>query len=231
MSKIITFSLFGNKAVYCQGAIENVKLATTIYPGWRCRIYYSNDVPQKYIKQLQELQCELRLKTYQGKYDGTMWRFEPLDDPTVKIWISRDCDSRLNLREKYAVEDWLETDKSVHIMRDAHDHRRTIMAGMFGINNEQFRKKHKIKPIAFYSQTLYSSKKHIRDVDQQFLKDVIWPLVRSNDHIAHDDNLHYRTGNERGFTYKLPKGEYIGQVFDIDNKPITVKQRRTKYGI
>ena len=62
----------------------------------------------------------------------------PFADPNVKVWISRDCDSRLSWRERAAVDEWLETDKACHLMRDSHNHSYTMMAGMFGINNELF---------------------------------------------------------------------------------------------
>ena len=34
------------------------------------------------------------------------WRWLPLDDPDVDIWISRDADSRLSEREAKIVDEW-----------------------------------------------------------------------------------------------------------------------------
>ena len=32
--QLITFSLFGDKPLYCVGAVENARLAKEIYPDW-----------------------------------------------------------------------------------------------------------------------------------------------------------------------------------------------------
>ena len=62
------------------------------------------------------------------------WRFEPAGEEDVDVMISRDTDSRLNLREKFAVEEWLESDKGFHIMRDHPHHGYPVLGGMWGAN-------------------------------------------------------------------------------------------------
>ena len=66
------------------------------------------------------------------------WRFFPLDDPTVDVWLSRDADSRLSAREAGFVNQWLESEKSFHIIRDHRCHMHFIMGGIFGVNNGFF---------------------------------------------------------------------------------------------
>ena len=34
---LITFSLFGDNPLYCQGAVENANIARVIYPEWTAR--------------------------------------------------------------------------------------------------------------------------------------------------------------------------------------------------
>ena len=46
--------------------------------------------------------------------------------------LSRDLDSRPTRREVAAVEEWLDSSKAVHIMRDHPSHKAAIMAGMWG---------------------------------------------------------------------------------------------------
>ena len=36
---LITFSLFGDNPLYCQGAVENANTARVIYPEWTARFY------------------------------------------------------------------------------------------------------------------------------------------------------------------------------------------------
>ena len=43
---LITFSLFGDNPLYCQGAVENARLAKEIYPDWTARFYVAQDVPE-----------------------------------------------------------------------------------------------------------------------------------------------------------------------------------------
>ena len=61
---------------------------------------------------------------------------------SVEFWISRDADSRLSWREKNAVDEWLVSGKTAHLMRDSVNHVYTMMAGMFGINNKLFHEKY-----------------------------------------------------------------------------------------
>ena len=56
-----------------------------------------------------------------SKIPGMFWRFLALNDPLVDIFIVRDTDSRINIREERAVNEWLESDKLLHVMRD-HPH-------------------------------------------------------------------------------------------------------------
>ena len=66
----------------------------------------------------------------QSMYD--YGRFLPLVDPQVSVMVSRDLDSRLTAREQAAVEDWLETGLTFHVMRDNPQHDTDILAGMWG---------------------------------------------------------------------------------------------------
>ena len=63
---------------------------------------------------------------------GMVWRFLPLLDPSVEVVVSRDLDSRLTTREQAAVEDWLETGLTFHVMRDNPHHGTEILGGMWG---------------------------------------------------------------------------------------------------
>ncbi len=46
-----------------------------------------------------------------------MWRWFPIGDRFVDLWLSRDSDSMIYQREVDAVDAWLKSDKLVHIMR------------------------------------------------------------------------------------------------------------------
>ena len=51
--KVISFCLWGNNPKYTVGAIRNAELAMAIYPGWTCRFYVANDVPNTILFNLE----------------------------------------------------------------------------------------------------------------------------------------------------------------------------------
>lgn len=65
-----------------------------------------------------------------------LWRFLPVIDPTVDIFLSRDLDSIVNEREVAAVKEWLtSSDQIFHGMRDNPAHRWEVLGGMWGAKN------------------------------------------------------------------------------------------------
>ena len=45
---------------------------------------------------------------------------------------SRDLDGRFSNREKFAVKEWINSNKAHHIMRDHPGHKNDVLAGMWG---------------------------------------------------------------------------------------------------
>lgn len=67
--------------------------------------------------------------------NGRVWRFLPIGDPTVNIFVSRDLDSLPTMRERAAVSEWESSNKTFHVMRDSQWHKTEILAGMWGAKN------------------------------------------------------------------------------------------------
>jgi hypothetical protein len=135
MKKVISFSLWGNNPTYNIGAIKNAESANTIYPDFECWFYIHKDsVPQETIDALNSLtNTKIIFKTGDlNKIKPMMWRFEAIDNNDVEIMMSRDTDTRFLLREKLAVNEWLKSDTTFHIMRDHPHHNFCILGGMFG---------------------------------------------------------------------------------------------------
>jgi GR25 family glycosyltransferase involved in LPS biosynthesis/predicted O-methyltransferase YrrM len=128
--KIISFSIYGEKPLYYLGAELNIKEAKEIYPGWICRFYCTKDVPN--LEKLKELDCEVIVPDLPSP--PIYWRILACDDPNVDVCIQRDSDSVVNSREKVAVDEWINSDKTLHFMHDcSQGHFHKIMAGMWGI--------------------------------------------------------------------------------------------------
>jgi hypothetical protein len=174
MKKVITFSLWGNNPTYNVGAIKNAELAKVYYPDFECWFYIHQDtVPLETIENLSKLDnTKIILKTGDlNNCKPAMWRFEAIDEYDVEIMMSRDTDTRILLREKLAVEQWLNSDKIFHIMRDHPYHLEVIMAGMFGIKKNKIIENWKEK-MNNYNQNIYSY-----GYDQYFLRDYIYPHI------------------------------------------------------
>jgi hypothetical protein len=137
MKKIISYSLWGNLPLYTVGAISNVKLAKEIYPGWVCRFYiHKPSVPQWVIDELNKFD-NVEIVFYEDDvgWGGMLYRFYPATEDDVEIMLSRDTDSRLSLREKACVDNWLKSNKNLHVIRDTCVHQSQMMGGLWGTRN------------------------------------------------------------------------------------------------
>jgi hypothetical protein len=203
MKKIISFSLWGDNPKYTIGAIRNAELTPIIFPSWTSRFYCGKSVPNDIIKTLASLpDTEVIMMDVDGDWTGMFWRFYACEDSD--IMLSRDTDSRLSSREKLAVDEWLESDKDFHIMRDHPYHNTEILGGMWGVRNGLL---NNIK-----SLINEYVKGDFWQVDQNFLKQIIYPIVVDKSFI-HDSYLSYNI-NSKKFPSERINREFVGDVFD-----------------
>jgi hypothetical protein len=205
--KLITFSLWGSEEKYCIGAIRNAELVRSVYPGWKARFYVGDSVPTR-IKM--ELRChtdEVILMEEPGDWRGMFWRFYPASEDDVDVFISRDCDSRLSAREAAAVNEWLQGPKLIHVMRDHPEHSAPIMGGMWGAKRGALPN--------IQAQIQEYVKGDFWQVDQNFLKDVVWP---ANYHkvLAHDDWRRFPIADTKPFPTPREDNDFIGSIIGPD---------------
>ncbi|WP_049976478.1 tetratricopeptide repeat protein, partial [Azospirillum sp. B506] len=128
---VVAFSLWGTAGIYSRGAVENARLVPSLYPGWSCRIYHDDSVPPEVLAELDALGAErMAMPPGSGPVTGLYWRFLASDDPTVRRFVCRDCDSRIGPREAAAVAAWIASGKAFHVMRDHPLHSELMLAGM-----------------------------------------------------------------------------------------------------
>lgn len=182
---IIAFSLFGDQPRYCETAILNVIEARKIYPEWRCRFYVDESVPSSVLSRLQQHGAQLVLVSpEQQQISGLFWRFFVMDDPEVKRFLIRDADSLISMREREAVDEWLQSDRWFHVMRDYYSHTELILAGMWGGCTGIF---HQIETSI---RQYIASGRYLNErvIDQHFLRYCIWPTLQQSV-ITHDRYL------------------------------------------
>lgn len=202
--KVISYSLWGDDPKYTVGAIENAKLAKEIYPDWECYFFIEYNVPREIIDELKSYDnVTVNMKNEEADWRGMFWRFETSYNPDIYISVFRDTDSRLSLREKSAVDEWLISDKSFHIMRDHPYHRFPILGGMWGYKNKGIYDMKKLFA-SFTPDNQYGT-------DYVFLGGVLYPLIKE-DKFVHDE---FFSGQR--FPTRRENKEFVGDVFDSQN--------------
>jgi len=185
-NRLISFSLYGDDPRYRDGALENLALARTVYPGWSVRYYVSQEIPESLVTALADGGAQIVRKQRRAAKDGMFWRFLAAGDPGIDVCLVRDADSRIGARERRAVEAWLQSGRGFHIMRDNPAHCTLIMGGMWGSRRG---------PLADIERLLrgwdqYADEHTGVGADQAFLAGVVYPLVR-DDALIHSDFVAY----------------------------------------
>ena len=206
MPKIISFSLWGAKSSYLEGAIKNADLAQKIFPDWKCKFFIDNSVPDFYIKKLSGFSNSEVIIISNTKAFGMFWRFYPMFESEDNVVISRDVDSRLSHREYKCINEWLTSEKKYSIIRD-HDRHYDwpILGGMWGVKGKLDAK---IAPI----MDIYAAH-HIYSIDQVFIRDQIWKYAKDDSFIHGFNEIEW-----------MKKGRnlnhFIGQGYDEKDNPI-----------
>jgi len=206
--KLIAFSLWGQNPKYLIGAIRNAELAKKIYPDWTCRFYVAKSVPSQIILQLEKFDnVEIVHRSEFGDWRGMFWRFLPASEENIEVMISRDTDSRLNAREKAAVDCWLESDKKFHIMRDHPAHRFPVLGGMWGAKKGAIENIDKLIG-SFKKEDSYGT-------DYKFFTNVIFPNLDKKDVLIHDEFF-----SGKPFPTKRVGYQFVGQVYDENEQTV-----------
>ena len=211
MKKAISFSLFGNHAIYNVGLTENIRLANELYPDYDIHIYYDDSIDLQLLD-LASNKVFFHPVSYPS-IPGYFWRFFLIDDKTYDVVLPRDLDSRLSLREKIAVDCWVSSSKALHIMRDHQEHDFPIMAGMWGIKSKMV-SFNIIDSIRDFSEIFVDINKKISD--QIYLQQIILPLFQQ-DALAHDNWL------RSNFSVRFPtdriESQFVGEIYTSLNQP------------
>lgn len=192
-------------------------MAKIVFPDWVCRFYVDSSVPDEVIEQLKANGAEIvEVKPEEGMTGGIagmFWRFLVADDETVDRFIVRDVDSRLNMREKAAIDEWIKSGKKIHSLRDHPNHNYIFNGGMWG------GVKGAIKDMRGKIQE-WKRKKSLTNYidDMHFLNSMVYPEIQ-NDFLAHDSYHCKRYANSMSFPTPRLGYEHVGQVFDENDVP------------
>lgn len=219
--RIISFTLYGDNPLYTEGAIKNLEYSKVIYPGWTCRFYCDrNSVPVSVVHTIKQkggevVMMETMSDTY--NYAPSLWRMNPFMDSMCSYFISRDTDSRLSFREKAAVDEWIRSGKSLHLLHDHAAHTSPVLAGMFGARGNCLPDFDRILDEYMKGDTYFRF-----GVDQRFLNRVIFPRF-IDDYLSHNDILdqHGKTLSHTSFpklanNYLDTGQSFVGQTILVE---------------
>lgn len=205
--KIISYCLWGSNPKYTIGAIKNAELANKYYPGWNSRFYCAKDVNTAVVSKLKSFpNVDVKLVDTKGDWKFTINRFLPMSE-NIELMISRDTDSRIGDREVAAVNEWIKSGKSAHIMRDHPYHGGfPMLAGMFGVKGGI------IKNVSALFNLIGQLPEQYH-YDQIFLSKFIYPYIEK-DVLVHDEIF-----EKKPFPTKRNGLNFVGQAFDENDKP------------
>jgi hypothetical protein len=214
-SVVFSFSLFGSQPKYTEGMIINAAQISGRFPGARIFIYIADDVPAVIAKRLSVYPTVRLIRVSRVENtQNTFNRFLAIDDTDCHIMLSRDADSRIHERDAACIDDFIASDKLLHIIRDHPYHGTRIMAGMWGI-----RKRALTQPMHNLIQQwmTHANGDTGYGCDQRFLEHVIYPALIRNAMI-HDDRHFFNEQAYYPFRVPIQDRLFVGQVHLFNEK-------------
>jgi hypothetical protein len=213
--RVVSFSIFGTEIKYLNGLRQNIELIELFYPGWEIFIYYNNTVPFNFLDELFEFKNIKLIDMSHSDLPGMFWRFLPNDAPNVDLFIVRDLDSRISIREVVAVYDWVASGKNLHIMRDHPHHHYKILGGMWGMKrNTNFSMENLIKNYITSSREKVDLYERMLDMD--FLGEIIYKKFRFSK-MVHASYHKYEFG-VRNFVPGRINKSFVGEIIGEDGQ-------------
>jgi hypothetical protein len=170
---VISFSLWGTAPFYGYGAMINLVLSRTVYPGWTCRFYVDATVPQACVAFLADNGADVRRIEDEYPGVGLFQRFLVMNDRAVGRFLVRDCDARLSVAEADLVRQWIDSGFPFHAARDHVLHNELMIGCLWGGRTDcgidivaLMRLYFAGEPTARYGH------------DQFMLGRMLWPLIR-----------------------------------------------------
>jgi hypothetical protein len=215
-----SFSLYGLIDMYILGIVENIKIINSKFPNARIQIYIADDVTINIKNNISKLPNVKLIHVNNKEGIKNMFdRFEAIDDPECTIMFVRDADSRIHDRDVACIEDFINSNKLLHIIRDHKYHNTKILGGLWGIRKEGLK-----EPITNIIQQWIQHKKNFhKGIDQEFLAEKIYPILKSNS-LIHDRYRLYEPSNLLSpFRVEIKNKLFCGQVhrYDLDGNEYT----------
>lgn len=174
MVNVFSFCLYGPEIpFYYEGTLKNIELVKQYFPRWKVYVYVGSDVSEAFITKMETNSNVVIRRTGLLGAKNMIERFCAIDEPDVDIMIVRDADSRIHWRDRWCINEFLTSRYIAHTIRDHTDHTARIMGGLWGLRKEAgicIRKEYED-----YDEDMSRGHRHAHD--QNFLGDVIYPMI------------------------------------------------------
>lgn len=219
-NKIASFCLYNNVEIYSKGAIENAIQYKKKYPDVVVYMYTRRDVSPKTISILKSHDVEVIYTICIADWLMMFARFYPVENPNNLYFISRDTDCRPSNREDTAISQWLNSNKSLHIIRDHPFHTTKILGGLWGLQNNYISN---IRFMIMEWGIKYIKKMNLSGPDQHFLNDV-YTLFPNDKYV--NDQFHKYENEKYVINCRRNNKEYVGEAFNEMNNVLDMNLRR-----
>lgn len=175
MVNVFSFCIYGQPLPkYHIGLLENIEMIQKYYPDWKVFVYSGEDTDPSYIAYLRNYAHVTVFETHKLGAANMIDRFYAIDEPGVDLMFVRDADSRIHWKDRWAMNEFLKSDKQLHIIRDHPEHTAAILGGLWGLR----------KSAGISVRSLYASYTEDTSLgwrwahDQNFLIDEIYPKLK-----------------------------------------------------
>lgn len=193
--KILSYSLFGDEEFYRKGLLANIDLAEKLFPEYKVRVYACDKLPGEYLDRVASRRnVDLRLRTSAYKFNGLIWRMEPLNED-VELVLVRDVDTRLSSRDRWVADHFWNSDRHFHTVRDGPGCRNPMLGGSWGF--ARLGGTFELNIVAAWEKWICRAG-HPRDGylhDISFLSRYVYPLARKSlqvytEHVIYEGEEH-----------------------------------------
>ena len=215
MVNVFSFCLYGPQIPrYYDGMLSNIELIKTHYPTWKTYIYTGSDVTEEFIRILKSYSNVVIRPTGKTGPRNMIDRFFAIDEPDVELMEVRDADSRIHWKDRWAINQFVNSKFKVHAIRDNPCHCYPLLGGLWGM-----RKINGLSIRSAYEKFKLNPTDGGIGLDQDFLNHCLYELLDGRVILAHV-SIHYKTRKDVlvEFPFKYTNDIYCGRIEDSSFK-------------
>lgn len=212
MNKIVlSFCIYGNNIKYLKGLECNLKIINELLPDFHCYIYVGNDVLEEWVQIYSKYNNVNITRLDITGEEINFYRIFAIDNDDVSVLFSRNTDSRINYRDIYLMNEFIQSPNLFHVIRDNYCHTNRVIGCAFGIKKMQVNIKTEIESWKnFNNITKFDYNSH-----ERFLIEKIYPMLKNNS-LIHTNIIGYIDENTTSIDCGLKEStDFVGNVVDF----------------